>query len=625
MMDLDYDKLCLGCFRETEGRPCPQCGFDPAAPPAFPLALEPGEILAGRYLVGRPLGQGGFGITYLALDLTLQIKVAVKEYLPAGLVSRDTARGSSLVLLSSRQEGDFETNKQKFLDEARILAQLADTPNIVKVQNFFLENNTAYFTMEYVDGMSLKDVVASAGGRLPFDRAAALLAPVAGALERVHARGLLHRDISPDNVCVTAAGEPKLLDFGAARFALGEEQSLSVILKHGFAPEEQYRTHGRQGPWTDLYALAATFYWCLTGERPPDAIDRLHQDRLVPPSALGVALPPAAEAALVRALAVRAEHRFASMAQFVAALRGGALGPSGAPTVPSGPPTVQTAALPGPPSAFGLPGPPASTSPLTSGPCPQALLGPGLLQPVGAPYVPKRSVWARLTGSPGALVATGLGAAVVLAGIVVGIVLLTDTAGGGSATGGGGGGGGGNPPTPIASPSGDAPPTPEPTPGPTGPTPDVPDGWYHSDAMGFGFEVPADWTVSEEEDAVTLFCPDQTCGAAVAFEAGVDKVSLMADPDPQMEDIRVNTGMARYEYITDEYRFGLGDDGDLLWWELSFALYDDAGELYPVQLYATDVAAIHPGTYVVCMYSTPATGAGPYTDIEELVASFRVD
>ncbi|MDR1293493.1 MAG: serine/threonine protein kinase [Bifidobacteriaceae bacterium] len=635
-MEMNYDKLCLGCFREIAAPPCPHCGFDPADATSYPLALRPGEILAGRYLVGRPLGQGGFGITYLAFDLTLQIKVAVKEYMPAGLIAREGDR-TSVVLLSDRHESDFQANKQKFLDEARILAQLSDTPNIVTVQNFFLENNTAYFTMEYVDGMSLKDVVAGAGGRLGFDQTARFLEPIAAALAQVHARALLHRDISPDNVVITATGQSKLLDFGAARFALGDERSLSVILKHGFAPEEQYRTHGRQGPWTDLYALAATFYYCLTGSRPPDAIDRLHQDTLVPPSALGVALPAYAEAALMRALAVRAEQRYQSMGQFVAGLAGR--------EVPA--PTAGT----GPTDALGGSGTvPASAYPSGGGAGRRVAAGtgagdgPGIGGP-GASGRPEpsgaQSLWKRLTGSRRALIATGIGAALVLAGIVTAVAL--EASGGGEHNAVGGAGGGRTVPTtdaplipPTSDPTltGEVPPTPDPTdtpiaeePPPTEepPTPDplrtgeeVPGNWFASTQQGVGFEIPSGWTAGDTEDGVMLASSDQTAFGVIVHEVGYDTAYVSENRDEVLYNFTQGIDIAtRWEFIAEDTRTDLGP---LTWYQLSFALYDEEASLYPVQMYVTD--APQGGSFQVCFVSSPASDGSLYPDMDSVLTSF---
>ncbi len=315
------EKTCYGCFRERAGAFCPYCGYNPDTADHPYLALPLGTLLNGRYVTGKALGMGGFGITYLGYDTTLDIKVAIKEYLPSGLAVRE-ADGYSLSLLSKSGEESYLEGAERFLDEARILAKLRHIPNIVTVQNYFRENNTAYFVMDYVEGVSLKEYLNQKGGRISFAEAQAFLLPIGEALFRVHGEGLLHRDISPDNIYITSSGESRLLDFGAARFALGSDKSISVILKKGFAPEEQYRTRGNQGPWTDVYALGATLYTCLTGTLPPDSIDRLHEDALLPPSALGVFLPAYAEQALLKALAVKAENRFQTMGEFTRALGG---------------------------------------------------------------------------------------------------------------------------------------------------------------------------------------------------------------------------------------------------------------------------------------------------------------
>ena len=272
---MNLEHICYGCFQEKpdDSPVCPYRGFNAEEEQPF-LALPMGALLNGRYMTGKVLGVGGFGITYLGYDLTLEIKVAVKEYMPSGLATRHSDKYS--VALTGRGQEDYQNGMERFLEEARILAKLQNTPNIVSVQNYFKENNTAYFVMEYIDGMSLKAYVASQGGKIPYDQALTILMPVMQALTQVHALNLTHRDISPDNISITSKGESKLLDFGAARFAMGDEKSVSVILKHGYAPEEQYSSKGKQGPWTDVYAMGATLYRCVTGELPPDSIQRVH-------------------------------------------------------------------------------------------------------------------------------------------------------------------------------------------------------------------------------------------------------------------------------------------------------------------------------------------------------------
>ena len=319
---MDTSKLCFGCFNEHDGNgPCPRCGFDLSTAKHPFVALPIGTILNGRYLTGRVLGVGGFGVTYLAFDMTLEICVAVKEFLPSGIALRESDR-YTMTVSSPEEQPKFDNGASKFMDEARLLAKLRDVPNIVSVQDYFRENNTAYFVMEYVEGVDLMKYTQMRGGKLSFEEALRLILPVIDSLAHVHAHNLLHRDISPDNIVVTSNGISRLLDFGAARLAIDTEKSKSIILKHGFAPEEQYRKHGNQGPWSDEYALAATMYLIITGVMPPDAIERVHEDTLASPISLGVEMPQYANDALMKALAVKASDRFPDMKSFSEAITG---------------------------------------------------------------------------------------------------------------------------------------------------------------------------------------------------------------------------------------------------------------------------------------------------------------
>ena len=316
---MNPERICYGCFREKEpGNICPHCGFNESEEQPY-LALPLGTLLNGRYMLGKVLGIGGFGITYLGYDLTLEITVAIKEYMPSAIATRSTDRYN---LTLTGQAEDYQYGMERFLDEAKILAKLQNTPNIVSVQNYFKENNTAYFVMEYIDGMSLKAYLSNQGGKIPYTQALTILQPIMEALIQVHSLNLLHRDISPDNIYITSQGESRLLDFGAARFALGDGKSVSVILKHGYAPEEQYSSHGNQGPWTDVYAMGATLYRCVTGTLPPDSVERIRGDTLKTPSELGVSIPQNIEQAILKALAVKTENRFPNMDAFLRALTG---------------------------------------------------------------------------------------------------------------------------------------------------------------------------------------------------------------------------------------------------------------------------------------------------------------
>lgn len=298
------------------------CGYSAETEPESPLFLRTGTILENKYLVGRVLGQGGFGITYLAYDLNLNIKLAIKEYFPQDLASR--AAGHTEVSAYTGSLGSqYDYGLDKFLQEARTLAQFEEHPNIVSVRDFFKANGTAYFVMSYVEGITLKEFLADSGGRLPVEQARAILMPVMDALREVHAVDVLHRDISPDNIFINTKGQVILIDFGAARQAIGEKgHSLSIILKPGYAPEEQYRSKGKQGPWTDIYAVAATYYHLITGQQPPEALERMVSDELDLPRDLGVSLEEWEQNALCKALSIKAQDRYQTITEFQAGLSG---------------------------------------------------------------------------------------------------------------------------------------------------------------------------------------------------------------------------------------------------------------------------------------------------------------
>lgn len=281
--------------------------------------LPVNTVLHGRYLIGRVLGEGGFGITYEAEDLKLGCRVAIKEF----FVSGQTTRTETLTVMPNANTKEFfKKGISRFLDEARVLAQFSDEPNIVHVQDYFEENGTGYIIMEFLDGQGLGRLLKKEGP-MPFERVMELLEPAMKALDHVHKKGLIHRDISPENLMLLESGTVKVLDFGTARnISLTGEKSLTVMLKHGYAPEEQYRRNGEQGPWTDVYGMSATVYKLLTGQTPPPATDRMVSDNLVPPSKLGATITPKQEQALLRGLAVNAKDRIRSMEELAQCLNG---------------------------------------------------------------------------------------------------------------------------------------------------------------------------------------------------------------------------------------------------------------------------------------------------------------
>ncbi len=316
---------CPHCFApRLAGDECASCLYPRINANREGLHLPPGTELFGRYRTGRLLGQGGFGMTYLGWDERLQVKVAIKEYYPGNLVCR-IANGIDVVAYSEEHGRSFDAGRVKFLEEARTLARLREVPAIVDVQDFFEANGTAYIVMELLEGRTLKRYVAEQNGRLDVRRTLAVLTPIMRALQSVHDQGMIHRDISPDNIFITTKGDRKLLDFGAARQAVarqaaGEGGGLTVMLKPGYAPPEQYAPDGRQGPWTDVYALCATAYCTLTGKAPPDATSRFMDDRVPGFAALGASVPAAVEKVIMSGLSMRWQDRPQSMLELMKSL-----------------------------------------------------------------------------------------------------------------------------------------------------------------------------------------------------------------------------------------------------------------------------------------------------------------
>ncbi len=306
--------LCYNCMRDKGDRDiCPFCNTGALKDPEL-HQLSPGTVIGGRYTVGKVLGEGGFGITYIGLDNTLDIVVAVKEYFPYGCSHR-SSNITAEVSVSGGSGEVYRKGKDRFLKEAKTVAKFLKDPGIVDIRDFFEENNTAYIVMEYLEGVDLRKYL-KAHGRLESEEAFRLLIPVMRSLEKMHRVGIIHRDISPDNIMYQPDGTLKLMDFGAAR-DYDDSRSMSVMLKHGYAPEEQYRRGGEQGPWTDVYGLCATIYRCITGKAPDEAIDRLAEDHLKKPSELGVTISPELEKALMYGLAVRKKDRCPDMTELL--------------------------------------------------------------------------------------------------------------------------------------------------------------------------------------------------------------------------------------------------------------------------------------------------------------------
>ena len=308
-------------MEETGHYPCPRCGFDPGAESAFPYALQPGIILNGKYVVGTVLGQGGFGITYIGWDLALESKVAIKEYFPSAQVSR-THTGQGTLQWYNTEAGRTarDSGREMFLKEARKMSRVSDIPQVVRVRDLFQQNNTAYIVMDFIEGSTLKDHLKKTGP-LAWEQAKEIFLPAIDAMEQVHKAGLVHRDVSPDNLMLTPGGSVKILDLGAAKdLNINTGASSMQVAKGGFSPLEQYIQTGGSGPWTDVYAMAATMYYTLTGVLPLPSVDRLAEDTLRWDLPQLTALPETVRTALQKAMTVSPKTRTRSMAEFAAQL-----------------------------------------------------------------------------------------------------------------------------------------------------------------------------------------------------------------------------------------------------------------------------------------------------------------
>ena len=309
---VDIDKLCPGCMQHLKdsNTTCPHCGY-PEKRLTVKDSLPVFSILAGKYLLGAPLGKGGFGITYIAMHLPDEKIVAIKEFFPANLAVRDTDN-ETVVPADDTKAVYYRTGMKSFSEEGRILYLLSDIEHVVHVAEQIQANNTTYLVMEYVPGISLKKYMKQQQKLFSEQETLTLMQPILIALQAMHQKGILHRDISPENLMLSPDNTLTLIDFGAARtFSRSDDDNLTVILKRGYAPEEQYHSNSRQGPWTDLYAVCAVMYQMLTGILPQEASARAEEDHLTPISRIeGLSLSPSTCAALEKGLQMDPMERY---------------------------------------------------------------------------------------------------------------------------------------------------------------------------------------------------------------------------------------------------------------------------------------------------------------------------
>lgn len=313
--------LCPDCFRKTfSNGVCSACGFTRENQKESSMRLPEMLMLQNRYCIGKVLGAGGFGITYKAFDSLNRTYCAVKEYVPSEIVNGREEGTTQLSLRSQAVLEDFEHGKKRFMNEAQLLKQMNYMDSVVHITDYFMENGTAYFVMEYLDGVTVSELKKAYGGRIPCNDALYIIRQTGQVLQEVHSKiRIFHRDISTQNIMVMEDGKVKLIDFGNAKYLTGKEtQNLTVILKRGFAPPEQYSSVSRQGSFTDVYALAATFYDMVSGIMIPEAMDRsIYHESYVPLCELGIGISKQISDAVDHALVMEPAKRTQTAAEFL--------------------------------------------------------------------------------------------------------------------------------------------------------------------------------------------------------------------------------------------------------------------------------------------------------------------
>lgn len=301
---------CKFCFKEISDDICPYCKKTQSIQPQTEYKLPPGTIIAGRYIIGADIGEGGFGITYLAYDNKLDTRCAVKEYYPHTVAVRNSKASNEIGCPENSSE--YDSGLIRFRSEAEKLSQFYSLKSIVNVRDYVEENNTGYIIMNYVEGISLKNYLDAHKGKISADEAFSMMEPIIHDLSIIQKEGIIHRDISPENIMVTEDNKLVLIDFGSAR-EYEDSKSLSIILKHGYAPPEQYISSGNQGPWTDVYSICATIYRAITGKAPDDSIDLMEKGTKAKlPSKLGARLSASREDELMKGLELNYKERIQS-------------------------------------------------------------------------------------------------------------------------------------------------------------------------------------------------------------------------------------------------------------------------------------------------------------------------
>lgn len=318
-MNNNYE-ICPNCLKELniENGKCKECQFDIEKFKENESCLKPFTMLQNKYRIGRPIGIGGFGITYIGWDVNLETYIAIKEFYPESFAKRSSEENGNKVVPHESKVQVYEKGLKRFVEEAQNLSKFYKLKGIVSVKDFFYEYGTAYIVMEYINGVNLKEYLRLSGGKISEKIIKKIMHPVLESMITVHKSGLMHRDISPDNIMVDDQGEITLIDFGSVRSQSPEgEMTYTVVLKHGYAPPEQYYSKSNQGPWTDVYSLCATMYKMLTGDNVPNAVERMEADEYQSPREKGIDTSDEMENALRKGLAVKVDDRYKSVEELM--------------------------------------------------------------------------------------------------------------------------------------------------------------------------------------------------------------------------------------------------------------------------------------------------------------------
>lgn len=325
MTGFDSRKMCPSCFQMTmNGRICTACGYSLEQSDHFSGGLAAGTVMNQRYVIGRILGQGGFGITYKALDLQRMRFVALKEYAPRSLGFE--RQGTYIMLNSSKSRAEqlYRHGMQRFREEYDVQKVIGKYEHTVNAVDFFQSNNTAYYAMDYIDGVNLRQYLLEMGRQYSIQEAVGIISRIGDTLGKIHANEhIIHRDISPENMLLDRGGQIYLIDFGSAKTVVSDEmQEFSIVVKPSFAPLEQYTTNLPQGTYTDVYALAGTLYFLLLRKKVPTAIDRMNTAMPLFTEADIAYLPEYLRAALAHALLINYRERTQTVPQFLAEISG---------------------------------------------------------------------------------------------------------------------------------------------------------------------------------------------------------------------------------------------------------------------------------------------------------------